>query len=281
MTSSQAPKLRWLEIRRQTKLLTSRYVTLLKSDKKNLGLMLGLAPVVAALMLLLNSMFNTSNQGQTEIMAFMLIMSVIIVGTFMSVREIVKESVKDQDLLRHERFAGLDYVSYYASKFVPLAVLSILSAVVMALILRFLGGPSAFSISASKLAVIGTTGLGAIALGLLISAIVDTSEKAFMLLAPVIILQLCLAGGITPVNGEGVEWMAKLFVLAYWPFEAIRTSGQPLGRAIFMETLHIIVYVLATLVLLIRKDGGALIPRLKREVLDLVPITRHASQHVE
>ncbi|XVJ59152.1 MAG: FHA domain-containing protein [Tepidisphaera sp.] len=306
------PSQRRKEIVRQGKLLTHRYVTLLKSDRKNLAIMLGLAPVIACLMLLLNSALQTTvdkakdaamqfpkdqgrldiwrqtELGQSKTIAFMLVTSTIIVGTFMSVREIVKET----DILRHERFSSLDYVSYLLSKAGPLSMLAVASAVGMTLLLRVFGGVDALDVPFGSLAAMTSAlAVSSVMLGLLISAAVDTSEKAFMVLAPILIMQLTLGGGLVEIKGAKIEPLAKIAVTAYWPYSGtvdqvrpfdapghpystavaqkdkkdLKPPGEPWGFAFTATLLQGLAYLMGTYVLLVRRDGRPLLASLKRE----------------
>lgn len=315
-------RLRWREICRQTGLLTRRYSSLLIADKMNLAIMVGMAPIIAALMLVLNmatgkmvdkahkafdaginlptagkllDQWRTAELGQSKTNAFMLVMSVIIVGSFMSVREVVKEI----DLYRHERFGNLDAIAYFASKIGPLTVLAVLSAAAIALIIRVVGGSDALDISTTQLLATTTvTAAASVLLGLAVSCSVDTSEKAFLVLAPILILQLCLGGGLVTIQDTSAEPAAKSAVLAYWPYnglaslvpkfvtnntdvdkwmnqnfpDATRTlPSQPWPFSIAMTALQGVFYALLAMVLLICREGKPYIQRLKREALSLVP----------
>jgi ABC-type multidrug transport system ATPase subunit/pSer/pThr/pTyr-binding forkhead associated (FHA) protein/ABC-type multidrug transport system permease subunit len=244
----------------QARLLTERYVTLLVSDRANLMIMLGLAPVISVLMLLLNAALQSKHdaarkafestvsenvpdpakamewmaaaQRQSSVLVFMLVMSAIIVGTFMSVREIVKERVRKQSMFLHERFAGMDPLAYFVSKLVPLGVLSALSSLAICLVIRLAVPRGAIDIDfGTLLAATVLVGWAAVLMGLLISCIASTSEKAFYILAPVLILQLCLGGGLVPVEGTRIEPASQAAVLAYWPYNAIAGKLAPFTTA--------------------------------------------------
>lgn len=240
----------------QSRLVTSRYVALLASDKANLAIMLGLAPVISVLMLLLNSALQHkvdvardeyprwvegqmpemlkavawmgASHQQSSVMIFMLVMSSIIVGTFMSVREIVKERVRKQSMFLHERFAGLDPLAYLVSKIIPLGFMSALSSIALCAVIRFGVGHGAIDIDFWRLLLVTVlTGWAAVLLGLLISCIANTSEKAFYILAPVLILQLCLGGGLVKVEKTKIEPVSQAFALAYWPYNALTGYVKP------------------------------------------------------
>jgi hypothetical protein len=198
----------WRGFFRQSRLLTARYVALLKSDMTNLATMLGLAPVISLMILLLNSALNAhvtsaedylkAQQGtileltarvdllsaaleQRAILIFMLVMSVIIVGTFMSVREVVKERVGKRSMFLHERFIGLSPLAYLLSKIVPLGVLSALSSIfVCGVVWLFIGRDTLGIDFPILLGAVLLTGWASVLLGLLISCIADSSEKGLL-----------------------------------------------------------------------------------------------------
>lgn len=315
------PGRRWKTIVRQSSLLTARYRTILKADRKNLVIMLSLAPVIAGIMMLLHISLQSSvddarelyvaaqsnwtalmkwcssELAQSNLLVFMLVMSTIIVGTFMSVREIVKEN----DIVRHERFAGKDYIAYLISKIGPLSVLAVASSVGIALLVRFLGGSNAIDASVGPLlTLVGATALSSVLLGLLISAVVDSSEKAFLILAPVLIVQLTLSGALIPLPGF-LDQIAKVVVIGYYPFAGIASlipafeanmadadaflakyekpeelmleRTVPWIEATVYTLLHGFVYMVVTYLLLVKRDGYPMVSALGREfrTLGLLP----------
>lgn len=327
--SMSRPGRRWRNIARQSKLLTARYVSLLKADRRNLAIMLSLAPVIAGIMLLLHVSLQSSvddarnpfdagvvattelmrpllgkwmeaELAQSRLLVFMVVMSTIIVGTFMSVREIVKEN----DIVRHERFAGKDYIAYLASKIGPLSLLAVASSIGIALLLRLFAGSDAIDADIGPLlALVGITALSSVLLGLMISAVVDSSEKAFLILAPVLIVQLTLSGAMVPLPNS-LRTAAKFTVLGYWPNAGIASlvpdfhagighidedlaknakpeelalqNTVPWARASIFTLLHGIAYMLVTYLLLLRRDGYPMGVAMRREAtaLGLLPTGR-------
>ena len=60
-------------------------------------------------------------------------------------------------------------------------------------------------------------------LGLLISACVDTSDKAISLVPVLLIPQVILAGVITKLDAAGLV-LAKIGVLAFWSMDALKNT---------------------------------------------------------
>ncbi len=135
-------------------------------------------------------------------------------GTANAIWEIVKERA----IYSRERSAGLSAGAYLISKLVVLGLISGLQAVVLVLV-GLTGRPlpqhgailTSLPLVELMLAMFAL-GVASMTLGLLLSSLVDTSDKAMPLLVVVVMFQVVLSGGIFPLHGkaglEEVSWFS-------------------------------------------------------------------------
>lgn len=149
---------------------------------------------------------------------FFMVVSAIWFGTSNAAREIVSERA----IYARERMVHLSATNYVASKFVVLSVLSVLQCAALMGILWFLlglgGGSAAFLI---ELGMLCLTAICSVALGLLLSTVVKTSEAAMALTPIALIPQVVLGGLMVPVTT--VPWLKwpMMIVPARWGFEGV------------------------------------------------------------
>jgi len=176
----------------QFSVLVRRNWELKFGDKGQAVLLFLQAPLVA---LLVAGMAGEPNQIQT---IFMAMFAALWFGCSNAVREIVDE----QTIYRRERQTGLKIPSYVFSKLTVLAFVALAQCVSVVVILLFVGhalvlGPD------EVLAAIGIMFLVAIngtLIGLVISSLVATPEKALTLFPLVLIPELLLSGLFLPVR---------------------------------------------------------------------------------
>ncbi|MEO8749567.1 MAG: FHA domain-containing protein [Allobranchiibius sp.] len=159
-----------------------------------------------------------------------LIIGSVFMGTAVSVRELIGERA----IFKRERAVGLSSTGYIAAKLLIFGVMTLLQSVVLVLLVetRKSAPSSAVALGSPTLELIiacWLTALAAMALGLLMSAIVRTSEQVMPLLVVSIMAQLVLCGGLFPVAGrvvlEQLAWLAP----ARWGF-ALSASTVDLDR---------------------------------------------------
>jgi ABC transport system ATP-binding/permease protein len=230
-TGTSAPLVRLLEritrtdletFRHQTTLLTTRYVDVLLGDRRGLVLLAAQAPVIAALMLVVfgAGRFTTDHLPKAGNVLMAMTLAMIYLGASNSVREIVKE----RSILRREQGAGLSMAAYLTSKISVLSVVTMAQALllVVAGTVRQGAATGAAIAPIARLEVIAAltlSGLVAMLLGLLISAVVSTADKAMTVLPVVLFAQLLLAGVIFPVQAFGLQQISW-FTASRWGFAA-------------------------------------------------------------
>jgi ABC-type multidrug transport system ATPase subunit len=187
---------------RQLAILCRRYVELILADRRNLALLLLQAPVIGLLLVLVSrgdSFVNGRIDAKKVI--FMLATTGVWFGVINSAREICKEA----NVLRRERLAGLHAGPYVASKLIVLAVLVMIQSAlllgVVAAKLTLPPGGIALPPLAELYLTIVLSGLAGISLGLCISAVASTPDKATSLIPIVLVPQVLFAGIMFALKG--------------------------------------------------------------------------------
>lgn len=211
---------------RQTRILTRRYVDLLLGDQRNLAILLLQAPLIG---MVVGAVFDTSGppagqaiaQGQV---AFMLVLSAVWFGCLNSAREIVKEL----PVYLRERSVNLGLVPYIASKLLPLATLCIVQCLLLlGVVSATLTLPGDFL---PRLLLLTASAFAAAAMGLAISAFVDTNDKAVAMVPILLIPQVILSNAVTKLAGINL-WIAKLLVISFWGYDGLKATLSPEVRA--------------------------------------------------
>ena len=160
--------------------------------------------------------------GNAEALLLIITIAACFTGALNAVREIVKE----RPIYSRERAAGLSSGAYLLSKLVVLGLISALQAVVM-VVVGLSGRPMpahGVFIKASPLVelmlAMSFLAIASMALGLLISVSVSTSEKSLPLLFVSVMAQVICTGGVFALNGklvlEQLAWLSP----SRWGFAA-------------------------------------------------------------
>ncbi len=191
--------------------LSSRYFNIKVNDFANFMIMIGQAPVIA---LLICFIFDSISQ----VVPFFLSVSAIWFGANNAAREIVSE----QKIYKRERMFNLGIFSYIFSKMTVLGVVAIIQSILFTLIISYrysesypsyngpvLNNPWMVVCWMSFLTMVSTL------MGLLISSMVNTSEKVMSIIPIVLIPQIMLAGIIVKIKFVFVELLSYL-TLSRW-----------------------------------------------------------------
>jgi ABC-type multidrug transport system ATPase subunit/pSer/pThr/pTyr-binding forkhead associated (FHA) protein len=149
---------------------------------------------------------------------FFLVVAAVWFGTSNAAREIVSERA----IYRRERMVNLKLFNYVGSKFLLLTFFCVIQCTVLLAIvffaLRFNGGPQAFLVSLVTLIV---TAMNSVAVGLVLSTLVDSSEAAMALTPIALIPQVVLGGLMVPMTTNPLlEWPMYLMP-ARWGFQGV------------------------------------------------------------
>lgn len=207
---------------RQTRILTRRYVDLMLGDKRNLAILVLQAPLIGGVV---GTVFDTSGPPATQAVAqgqvaFMLVLSAIWFGCLNSAREIVKEL----PVYLRERSVNLGLAPYILSKLLPLATLCLIQCVLLlGVVSATLTLPGDFL---PRLLLLTASAFAASAMGLAISAFVDTNDKAIAMVPILLIPQVVLSNALTRLDGLNL-WVAKLSMLSFWGYDAMKATLSP------------------------------------------------------
>jgi ABC transport system ATP-binding/permease protein len=177
---------------RQLKVLASRAWELKFGDRAQTILLFLQAPIIA---LLVAIMASGSNEIQT---IFMAMFAALWFGCSNAVREIVDE----QTIYRRERQTGLKIPSYVLSKLLVLSFIAIVQCVSVMVVLLLVKHALQLSMQEilGAIVILFLVAINGTLIGLVISALVKTPEKALALFPLVLIPELLLSGLFMPVR---------------------------------------------------------------------------------
>jgi hypothetical protein len=214
-------------------LLSGRYLDLVIQDRRNLIILLLQAPAIAALLAFVAKpdavIGGEASFASARPVMFMLATVAVWFGIINAAREITKEV----PIYRRERLAGLLIVPYVLSKVVVLTILVLIQSLVLLWIITA-------RVTMPKIGLIGSVGidlfittflasLAGLALGLLISTLASTPDRAISIVPLALIPQIVLSGVIFRLEGiaQTLSWLA----IGRWAMDAygaiIDLNGLP------------------------------------------------------
>ncbi len=201
---------------RQWATLSRRYAGVLLRDKLNLFILFAQAPIIAVL-----TYFVMGENQPRDFVYFILSLVSVWFGTSISAREIIRE----RPIYKRERMVNLGLVPYLFSKVFVLGVIVGIQCLFLFVPLKFLDLTGLMPMPGEFLGVpqfwtmLLTAAVG-IALGLLISAVVKTSELATSIV-PLILIPQILFSGLVGVP-SGINKAAGLIMPAAWSFDTMK-----------------------------------------------------------
>jgi ABC transport system ATP-binding/permease protein len=232
---------------RQWKTLAQRYFEVLSRDKFNLLILFGQAPIIAVLTFLV-----VGDKDPRDFPYFVLALVAVWFGTSIAAREIIRERA----VYSRERMVNLAILPYICSKLVVLSLIVGLQCVLLFAslkLLQFAGLKIPGQLyGVTQLGVMILTAMVGIALGLLISAFVRTSEMATSLVPLILIPQILFCGLVgVPKN---ISRVVGLAMPATWSFDEMKrlsslevlrgkdeqaqASTAPEGRGKYKQVTH-------------------------------------------
>jgi ABC-type multidrug transport system ATPase subunit/ABC-type multidrug transport system permease subunit len=206
--------------------LTGRYARTMSRDRKTLQILLGQAPLIGMLIVLLFSPGSfrrgADDPANTVQLMFLIMTGAIWLGITAACREIVKE----RGIIEREFDVGLRADAYVLAKATVLFALSaaqVLLMLAVVLLLEPLGEPVG-----SVAALVGLAVLVAwvsVGLGLAVSALARTVDQAAGIVPLILVPQLLFAGALVPVHRMPVaaEGVAQL-TYARWAYASIGST---------------------------------------------------------
>lgn len=160
---------------------------------------------------------------------------VIIVGTlFMGTAASVRELVGERAIFVREKAVGLSPSAYLWAKLTIFGLLTLIQSIILVMLVTLVKkGPSeAVLLGSPRLELIMAcwfTAFSAVALGLLMSSFVSTSEQVMPLLVVSIMTQLVLCGGLFKVYGRPGMEQLSWFTPGRWGFAAAASGADLAG----------------------------------------------------
>ncbi|MDP7035584.1 MAG: ATP-binding cassette domain-containing protein [Planctomycetota bacterium] len=202
------PQIGILEGFRQWFILSIRYLEIFLKDYRNTGILLAQAPLIALLIFLAEPTEN-----------FVLFISSL-VALWFGCSNAAPQIVKEKSIYTRERMVNLGIIPYVASKITVLSLLGLVQCSILLLFLNLLR-PLGLSGDLTLLFIplFLSNGVGLLT-GLLISASVDTTDKATALVPLVLIPQILFAGLFGPLAGwkQYIGYVAPTF----WSYDAVK-----------------------------------------------------------
>jgi ABC-type multidrug transport system ATPase subunit/pSer/pThr/pTyr-binding forkhead associated (FHA) protein len=186
--------------------LTLRYFNIKLNDRLNTLVLVGQAPIIAGLICLIF-------QDITPAVPFLLAVSAVWFGTNNAAREIVGEA----PIYKRERMFNQGILAYMLSKVTVLGTFAAIQSLLFTLIItiNFSNDDPSWEAPAKTFLWMLFVSLAASMMGLLLSAIVSTTEKVMTLVPIALIPQIMLAGVVAKISSPIVELLSYL-TLSRW-----------------------------------------------------------------
>lgn len=215
---------------RQYRTLTRRYASVIWQDRKLTTLLALQAPLLALLMLVAMGEDRLAPRTTPGLSTASLVLSVLVLAaTWLGMSNSGREIAKESAIYRRERAIGLSTSAYVASKVTVLSLITVLQTTVLVVLgLARQGVSSAAALiepGMLELVIgVGLSGIAAVSLGLLISALARTPDRAMSLLPVVLIVQLVVAGGFKDMAEKPVLREIGYVSSAQWGFSAAAST---------------------------------------------------------
>ncbi|WP_344279565.1 ATP-binding cassette domain-containing protein, partial [Actinomadura napierensis] len=199
----------------QLSTLCRRYLSVIASDRSYLVL-LGVMPLIlGGLSAAIPAPKGLTGPPGSNADAASKLMVLAFAACFAGTGNAVRELVKERTIYSRERAAGLSAGVYLMSKLLVLGVITALQAVVLVLIgtigVKLPPSGTFAPVLPELMLAMALLGVVSMALGLLVSASVNSSEKTLPLLIVLSMGQLVLSGGLVRLAGKpGLEQLAWL-----------------------------------------------------------------------
>jgi ABC transport system ATP-binding/permease protein len=204
--------------------LCRRYVRVLASDRAYV-LSAVLMPFILGGLIFAVAGSQGLRGPNAEMTLIMLVVGVSLASTIGSIFELLRE----RTIYVRERAAGLSSGAYLGSKLIVLGVISVVQAVIVAVIgLAFRPLPTQGSLLvhapfAELLIGVAVFAVASMCLGLAASALVRTINQATPFLVLIIFIQIMLSGGVFSVGGAGINQVSWL-VPGRWGYAAVAST---------------------------------------------------------
>jgi ABC-type multidrug transport system ATPase subunit len=203
---------------RQLAILTARYFETTARDARNALLLVAQAPLIAGL-IGLSLLYGASDVAYTKpknTILFLLALTAVWFGCSNAARELVKERA----IYVRERMVNLRVAPYVLSKVLVLGALAAVQCVLFLIILDvWFGIPGRPALLLAAMLLASTVG---ILLGLAISALVSTADRAMTLLPIVLIPQVLFTIPAVQMDMKGPAGIVARAMPTWWAYDLLR-----------------------------------------------------------
>lgn len=203
---------------RQLAILTSRYFRTVTRDSRNAALLIAQAPLIAGL-IGLSLLYGGSDIAYTKpknTILFLLAMTAVWFGCSNAARELVKERA----IYLRERMVNLGLVPYVLSKVVVLAAFAFIQCVLLLFILDvWFGVPGSMGLLLAGMLLASLVG---ILLGLALSALVGSADRAMTLLPILLIPQVLFTIPAVQMDMKGPAGIVARAMPTWWAYDLLR-----------------------------------------------------------
>ncbi|HVS05293.1 MAG TPA: ATP-binding cassette domain-containing protein [Candidatus Dormibacteraeota bacterium] len=218
---------------RQFLTLSHRYLAVIASDPANTAILLLQAPILAAIILLAVSPggFDAANSSALNA-GLQAILFLVVSATYLGAGNSIREIVKELPVYTRERMVGISIPAYLASKVIILSVVTAAQAGVLVWLGTLRqggtgGGALLPNLRLELWLALVATGLAAMALGLLVSALTSRGDKALTLLPLILVPQLVLTLPQLRIDDKPILGPISYVASAQW------------GHAAAASTIHL------------------------------------------
>jgi hypothetical protein len=170
--------------------------------------------------------------GPSNTNAQPLLLVLVLAACLIGVANAARELVKERPIYTRERAAGLSVGAYLWSKLVVLGFISALQAVLLVLI-GIVGRPLPSHGSVLRSAplaeltlAMAVLAVASMAVGLLISVLVNSSDKTMPLLVVVVLVQVVLSGGAFTLTGNPFLKYFSWLSVSRWGYGAMASTSS-------------------------------------------------------
>ncbi|MDF8265058.1 ATP-binding cassette domain-containing protein [Luteipulveratus flavus] len=218
----------------QLSTLARRHLRVILADKGYALFMLLLPMVLAVLTMVVpgKSGLGMPIPPQLRTTEAMQLLVVLIVGAiFMGTAASVRELVGERAIFLREKAVGLSPQAYLWGKMTIFGVLTLIQSIIMVLLVLLVkpGPQDAILLGSPTAELVVTcwfTAFAAVALGLVMSSFVKTSEQVMPLLVVSVMAQLVFCGGLFPVNGRPVLEQLSWITPARWGYAGTAATSD-------------------------------------------------------
>jgi len=207
---------------RQFFILSGRYYEIMLKDIRNLAIVLLQAPIIATLLALVfkRDIFNDDPKIGDGNAALTLIFFLICVSVWFGTSNAAREIIKEHVIYERERMINLQVIPYVMSKFVILSLICFVQcAILLGIVVMGVKFPDngSYTFYADMYCCIFLTSLTGVGMGLLVSSVVSTVDKATSIVPILLIPQLIFSGAIIPFkNMDNLSKFISNFIVSRW-----------------------------------------------------------------